>query len=356
MSGGVDSSVAAYLLKEEGYDPIGVTMKLFCYGERADSPKSCCSIEAINDAKSVCDKLVIPHYVVDYEKEFEQDVIADFITEYQKGRTPNPCIRCNQLIKFDYLLKKAEELGCGYLATGHYARISPPCRSERLTRSDESRNLFKLLKGVDTTKDQTYFLYRLNQGHLSKIKFPLGNLKKSEVRDIAEKAGLKTAEKAESQEICFVDTDVPDFLKGKIKIKKGDILDKSGSKIGEHEGVPFYTIGQRKGLGGGFEKPMYVTDIDASKNTITVGKEDDLYKKEVTFDEASWVLDEAPTEVKNLTAVIRYNMDEEKVARLEKVNEKYKATFKDDVRAITPGQSIVFYFGKECFGGGIISY
>lgn len=338
MSGGVDSSVAAYLLKEEGYEVIGVTMKLFCYGEKSTSLKSCCSLEAINDAKRVCEKLGIPHYVVDYGKEFEREVIEDFVSEYQKGRTPNPCIRCNQLIKFNYLLKRAKELGCDYVATGHYARISDG----------------KLLKGVDTTKDQTYFLYRLGQEQLAQLKFPLGELKKSEVRQIAKKAGLKIAEKAESQEICFVDKDVPDFLKGRVKIKKGDFLDKSGKKIGEHEGVPFYTIGQRKGLGGGFKAPMYVTGIDVAKNTMTVGEEKDLYKKEVVFNETSWISGELPIK-KKLTAIIRYNMAEKEAASLEKMDEKYKTVFKEDVRAVTSGQSIVFYSGEECLGGGIIT-
>lgn len=337
MSGGVDSSVAAYLLKEEGYEVIGVTMKLFCYAEKGATPKSCCSLEAINDAKQVCEKLGIPHYVVDYAKEFEREVIEDFANEYKEGRTPNPCIRCNQFIKFNYLLKKAKELGCDFLATGHYARISDG----------------KLLKGIDSNKDQTYFLYRLNQEQLSKIKFPLGNLKKSEVRSVAKEAGLKIADKAESQEICFVDTNVPDFLKGKIKFKNGDIMDKNGKKVGEHEGVPSYTVGQRKGLGGGFELPMYVMGVDVAKNTVIVGKEEDLYKKEVSFDDESWASGGLPIG-KKLTAVIRYNMEEKELANLEKLDGKYKAIFKDGVRAITPGQSIVFYSGDECLGGGII--
>jgi len=354
MSGGVDSSVAAYLLKEEGYEVIGATMKLFCYGEKSDSPKSCCSLESINDAKKVCAKLDIPHYVLSYEKEFEHDVITDFVSEYKKGRTPNPCIRCNQLVKFSYLLDKARELGCEYLATGHYARISPSCHSERLHASDESRNPFKLLKGIDAIKDQTYFLYRLNQEQLSKLKFPLGELDKQGVRELAKKAGLKTADKAESQEICFIDEDVPTFLKDKIKVKKGDILDGSGKKVGEHEGTPFYTIGQRKGLGGGFKTPMYVVDIDAMKNTITVGEEKNLYKNEVTFDDVSWISGKIP-EVKVLSAMIRYNMAAEKIKKLEKINNAYRVTFKNPVRAVTVGQSIVFYAGDECLGGGIIA-
>lgn len=352
MSGGVDSSVAAYLLQKEGYDCLGVTMKLFCYAEKGKSPKSCCSLEAINDAKQVCEKLDISHYVVDYEKEFEKEVIEDFISEYQKGRTPNPCIRCNQFIKFSYLLRKAKELGCDYVATGHYARISPSCHSER--SETESKNLFKLLKGVDSKKDQTYFLYRLNQKQLSKLVFPLGELTKKEVRDIAKEADLKIAEKAESQEICFIDTNVPDFLQGKIEVKKGDFLDKNGNKVGEHEGVPFYTIGQRKGLGGGFKTPVYVTDIDMAKNVVIVGEETDLYKKEVIFNEVSWISGVVPVD-KKLAAIIRYNMEEKEIADLEKSGNQIKATFKENVRAVTPGQSIVFYSGDECLGGGIIT-
>src|SRR3989304_4228931 len=234
MSGGVDSSAAAYLLKEEGYDVIGVTMKLFCYGEGASSPKSCCSIEAINDAKSICKKIGIPHYVVSYEKEFEKEVIEDFVSEYEKGRTPNPCIRCNQLIKFDYLLKKAKKLGCDFLATGHYARISE-VKSEKLKVKS-----YRLFRGADGAKDQTYFLYRLNQEQLSYLKFPLGELKKNAVRKLAKEAGLKTAEKVESQGICFIDIDIPAYLKNKLRAKRGAILDKNGKKIGEHEGAIFY--------------------------------------------------------------------------------------------------------------------
>lgn len=343
--------MAAYLLKEEGSEVIGVTMKLFCYGEKGISPKSCCSLEAINDAKQVCEKLDIPHYVVNYEKKFEKEVIDDFVSEYQRGRTPNPCIRCNQLIKFDYLLKKAEDLGCDFLATGHYARITPLCHSER--SETKSKNLLRLYKGVDSAKDQTYFLYRLKSDQLSKVRFPLGELTKKEVREIARKADLKTADKAESQEICFVDTDVVDFLKDKVEVKKGDILDMSGEKVGEHEGTPFYTIGQRKGLGGGFKSSMYVVNIDPSKNVIVVGGEEDLYRKEVVFNDFSWISGE-PSSNREMTAIIRYNMAEKEVLRLEKVNDSYKVVFKEKVRAVTPGQSIVFYSGDECLGGGII--
>ncbi len=347
MSGGVDSSVAAHLLKKEGFDCIGVTMKLFCYAGTEASQRSCCSLEAINDARAVCKKLSIPHYVIDFEKEFEREVIKDFVSEYEKGRTPNPCIRCNQLIKFDYLLKKAEELGCDYLATGHYAQINQ-------ATNNNQQITFKLLKGVDRVKDQTYFLYRLNQKQLSKLKFPLGGLTKKEVRRIAGEAGLKTAEKAESQEICFIDTNVSEFLSGKIKIEKGDILDTSGKKVGEHEGIPFYTIGQRKGLGGGFAHPVYAVGIDVEKNQVIVGEDIDLYKKEVVFDKTSWIAGQVPAS-KDLSAVIRYNMAGKGVAELQRIKGLYKAIFKERVRAVTPGQSIVFYSGDECLGGGVIT-
>lgn len=346
MSGGVDSSVAAYLLKEEGYDPIGATMKLFCYGETSGSSKSCCSLDAIQDAKKVCDKLGIPHYVVDYEKEFERDVIENFIKEYESGRTPNPCIRCNQLIKFDYLLKKAAELGCDYLATGHYARV------------EGKDGLWGLLRGLDEAKDQTYFLYQLKQNQLRKILFPLGTLRKRKVREIAEKAGLKTAKKAESQEICFVDTDLPTYLSGKIRLEKGDILDMKGEKAGEHEGAPLYTIGQRKGLGGGFKAPMYVVGINVEQNTITVGEDKDLYEREVYFDKSSWTHDFKILLEKRegLSGLVRYNMPAEGVEEVREIEKGlYKAIFKKPVRAVTPGQAIVFYLGDECLGGGIIT-
>ncbi len=356
MSGGVDSSVAAYLLKEEGYGVIGATMKLFCYGEKQERQKACCSLETINDAKQVCEQLGIPHYVFDMEEEFEREVIEDFVKEYEKGRTPNPCIRCNQLIKFDYLLNKAKELNCDFLATGHYARIAnsnQSCHYERSGSCRKPKNPLKLLKGADEAKDQTYFLYRLNQNQLSRIKFPLGELTKKEVRKIAKEGGLKTAEKAESQEICFVDTSVSEFISDKIKVKRGDILDTSDRKMGEHEGVPFYTIGQRKGLGGGFKEPMYVVDIDAAKNAVIVGQEQDLYKKEVFFDDANWISGDTPAGT-GLSAVIRYNMKEESVSELKQIQGAYKTIFEKKVRAVTPGQSIVFYSGDECLGGGII--
>lgn len=345
MSGGVDSSVAAYLLQREGYEVIGATMKLFCYGEKGASPKSCCSLEAISDAKQVCDRLGIPHYVMSYEKEFEQEVIGDFTREYLRGRTPNPCIRCNQLLKFNYLLKKAGELGCDFLATGHYARIV----------QDKKPEEWKLLRGIDDTKDQTYFLYRLSQKQLSRLLFPLGDLKKNTVRELAREAGLKTAEKRESQGICFVDGEVSDYLKGIIKAKKGDMLDAKGKKIGEHEGAIFYTIGQRKGLGGGFQEPLYVLGIDIKKNTITIGEDKDLYEREVEFEDASWVSVHGPASMRGLKAVIRYgSMQPEKIMKLEKSGRKYKTEFKKKVRAVTPGQAIVFYRGDECLGGGII--
>ncbi len=347
MSGGVDSSAAALILKNQGYSCVGVTMKLFCYAQTETSPKSCCSLDAINDAKAVCKKIGITHYVLNYEKEFEEEVIEDFIKEYEKGRTPNPCIRCNQFIKFDHLLKKAEELGCDYLATGHYAQINQ-------ATNNNQQITFKLLRGVDKVKDQTYFLYRLNQKQLSKLKFPLGELTKKEVREITKEAGLKTAEKAESQEICFIDASVPVFLSNKIKMRKGDIVDISGNKVGEHEGIPFYTVGQRKGLGGGFKEPKYVIGINPQKNTVIVGSGKDLYEKEVLFRDVSWISGEAP-EKKDLSAMIRYNMAKEKLSELKKNDNQYEAVFEDKVRAVTPGQSIVFYSGDECLGGGIIS-
>ncbi|RJO62084.1 tRNA 2-thiouridine(34) synthase MnmA [candidate division WS5 bacterium] len=363
MSGGVDSSVAAYLLKKEGYEVIGATMKLFCYGEKGASPKSCCSLEAINDAKAVCEKLGIAHYVMNYEKEFEREVISNFTREYLRGRTPNPCIRCNQLIKFDYLLKKSQELGCEYLATGHYAQISPLTVIPARQRSGKhpagiqstNNNPYKLLRGIDDTKDQTYFLYRLRQEQLARLLFPLGELKKNEVRELAKEAGLKTAEKRESQGICFVDGEVSDYLKGIVKAKKGNILDTKGKRVGEHEGAVFYTIGQRKGLGGGFTEPLYVLDINIKKNTITIGEDNDLYKNEVEFEDTSWVSGEYPESTRGLKAVIRYgSMQPAKIVKLEKADKKYKAVFKEKVRAVTPGQAIVFYRGDECLGGGII--
>lgn len=343
MSGGVDSSVAAALMLEKygRENIIGLTMKLFCYGENIKE-RNCCSLEAIEDAQAVCQKLGIAHYVVDVEKEFEKEVIDNFISEYKKGLTPNPCIRCNKLIKFDYLLKKAREYGAETLVTGHYARI------EKIDLG------YKLLKATDKNKDQSYFLYNLNQDQLQHVLFPLGELKKPKVREIAKNIGLITAEKTESQDICFIPKTVGEFLSEKIKSKEGKIIDKTGKILGKHNGLAFYTIGQRKGLGGGFSKPMFVIGVNRRKNELIIGSENELYKKKLFLDEISWISNKKPKFPLTCKAKIRYQANEAKCL-VDHSDKRIIVTFTKPQKAITPGQSIVFYLGEEIIGGGIIS-
>lgn len=343
MSGGVDSSVAAGLMvKEYGKENVfGVTMRLFCYGEAEVDEKSCCSMDAVNDAKTVCNQLGIAHYTVNMEKEFEEAVILDFVSEYQKGRTPIPCIPCNTLIKFDYLLKKVKKLGAEKIITGHYAQIK------------ETEGVYHLSKGVDETKDQTYFLYRLSQEQLAQTLFPLGDKKKTEVRKMAAEMNLKTAQKTESQGICFVtEGRVTDYLRGKVKIKPGEIINTKGEVVGGHEGVIFYTVGQRKRIGGGYSEPMYVVRIIPEKNQVVIGTKDELFEKEVIVEKPHWIGKEI--ESLEVQAKIRYNMEEEE-CRIEKIGENIKLVFKKPQRAVTPGQSAVIYQDDEVLGGGIIS-
>jgi tRNA-specific 2-thiouridylase len=342
MSGGVDSSVAAALLVEKyGKENVfGLTMKLFCYGE-ATRGRNCCSLDAIEDARSVCKKLGMLHYVVDLEKEFKKEVIKDFISEYELGRTPNPCVRCNKLIKFNYLLKKAKSLGADLLATGHYARIN------------EENSGYKLLKGVDIGKDQSYFLYDLDQAQLKQIIFPLGGLTKQQVRTEAEKMKLKTAKKIESQDICFIPETIEKFVEENANKKPGDIVDISGKVLGKHQGLAFYTIGQRKGLGGGFAEPVYVIGLDVVKNQVVVGRESELYKEFLSVQEISWVSGNQPDLPLKCTAKIRYQTEK---TRCQVFGDKldYKINFAKPQKAITPGQSVVFYQDEEIIGGGII--
>lgn len=339
MSGGVDSSVTAALMVEKyGKENVfGVTMRLFCYGEAKTDEKACCSVEAVNDAKRVCDQLGIPHYALNMEEEFEKTVIKNFVSEYKKGHTPIPCVLCNSVIKFDYLLEKVMRLGADLLATGHYARIS---------KTKDGK--YQLLRGKDDLKDQSYFLYGLNQKQLKHSLFPVGDLKKSETRQIAKRLNLKTAGKKESQGICFVTGErVTDYLRGKVDICPGDIVDTKGKKVGEHQSIIFYTLGQRKRIGGGRDNPMYVVRIDASKNQVVIGFEKDLYLKKLEYGEANWITD--PKYPLKCTAKIRYNMKDDSC-----VVDGDLVEFKKPQRAITPGQSIVFYQGEVVLGGGII--
>lgn len=340
MSGGVDSSVTAALMVEKyGRENVfGVTMRLFCYGEVESSEKACCSIEAVNDAKAVADQLGIAHYAINLEKEFEETVIQNFVSEYQKGHTPIPCVLCNSVIKFDVLLKKVQELGADFLATGHYSKI------------EEKDGKFYLKKGSDPLKDQSYFLYGLTQEMLAHTLFPVGDITKTETRRIAQELGLKTAAKKESQGICFVtEGRVTDWLREKVEIKPGEIVDTAGKKVGEHDGVIFYTVGQRKRIGGGYAEPMYVVRVDAKNNQVVIGTEKDLYKHELIYISSNWNLGQEPKMPHKCTAKIRYNMEDQSCTI-----KGTKVVFDEPQRAITPGQSIVFYDADVVVGGGVI--
>lgn len=336
MSGGVDSSVSAYLLKEQGYDVVGVTFKLFLG-----------SNESIKSAKAVCDFLNIKHKIIDIQKEFKKEIIDYFISEYKSGRTPNPCVKCNKFIKFKTLLGVAKKLNAEKVATGHYAQIAPA---------------YKLLKGKDKTKDQSYFLYKLTQKELSKTIFPLGKEKKEKIYKIANNLKLPFYKK-ESQDICFIKTSAQDFLKGKIKPKKGDIVDTKGNTLREHKGIIFYTIGQRKGIGVSSKNPLYAVEINSKKNLVVVGSEKDLYKKELLAKNVNWILRKVPKSGTKLKAKIRYAMKEQEAEIFPKGNQ-VKVVFKKLQRAITPGQSVVFYSTSprlrgtsskdEVLGGGVI--
>jgi len=362
MSGGVDSSVAAALLKEQGHDVIGVTMGLSCSSKSSD--RGCCSFSAAADAKKVADSLGFPHYTLNFKDEFRHYVIDNFIEEYKNGRTPNPCIRCNQFIKFDLLMKKAKELGADYVATGHYARrrreiLNP--KSEILNNHQNSN--YKLLKGKDSKKDQSYVLYTMNQEALAHTLFPLGDLTKQEVRKIARELELPVAEKEESQEICFVEEDdYGRFIREAIPktVKPGDIVDKAGKVVGRHEGIAFYTIGQRKGVGAHQGNPKYVVAIDRGNNQIVIGDQEDLLAKELLAEQVSFISEKLPTGHLEVAAKIRYNAAEAKaVVYLEhgakNTEHRARVVFEKPQKAITPGQSAVFYKGDEVVGGGIIN-
>jgi tRNA-uridine 2-sulfurtransferase len=342
MSGGVDSSVSAALLKEDGYDVTGIMLKLW-KGDDQNNNSGCCSLGAAEDARRVADVLDIPFYVFNFADRFEQTVIADFDRTYASGNTPNPCVRCNQWIKFDALLDRARQLGAEVLATGHYARVH------------ESDGRYRLLRGADRAKDQSYVLWMLSQEDLRHTRFPVGTIEKSETRRIAAELGLRTAGKPDSQEICFVrEGDLDGYLSRKVAAanRPGSIVDASGTVLGEHGGAARYTIGQRKGLGISLGVPVFVTGIDAESNTVTVGGRDDLMVGSIALDELSFV-HEPPSEGDDVLVQYRSHGD------------AYPATFLPDglrfeapVEAVAPGQSAVLYSSTdpdEVLGGGIIT-
>ena len=347
MSGGLDSSYALIKLKEEGYPVIGVTLKLFCYGENQASPSSCCSIDSIRHARNICKSLGVKHYIIDAEEVFRKEVINYFVNAYKEGFTPNPCVVCNREVKWAYLSRKAEELGAHYLATGHYSQI---LYSEKIKR-------YILKCGIDKDKDQSYYLWPLTQENLKRTLFPLGNMRKKEIKKEMEKYDIKLAKKPESQEICFIpDNDYRRFLteEENLIIEPGNILDPSGKILGVHKGYPFYTVGQRRGLGVSSEKRLYVKSIDHIKNEVILDSFDELYKKELIFSKANFISYNMPDENMIFKARIRYRgkLEECKLKKLD--NEKYHLNFSSPVWGVTRGQSVVIYEDDTVVGGGII--
>ncbi|MFQ5827104.1 MAG: tRNA 2-thiouridine(34) synthase MnmA, partial [Dehalococcoidia bacterium] len=344
MSGGVDSSLTSALLQEAGYEVIGITMRLWPESDTAfpRSRRPCCLSGDVNDARGVCHILGIPYYVLNFEPLFRRHVVELFCREYARGRTPNPCLACNQEIKFRFLLNKVLALGAECLATGHYGRI------------DRSDGEFRLLKGVDPLKDQSYVLYTLGQRELKHLLLPLGEYSKDEVRHLAAERNLPVAEKRDSQEICFVpDGDYRPFVAQHLPPRPGDIVDSEGRVLGRHPGIAFFTVGQRHGLGLSSKRPLYVVRIDALHNRLVAGPEEGLYSDRLWASRVHWVSGEAPPSGLEVRAKIRYRSPEAlSVASVE--GDSVWVRFERPQRAITPGQAVVFYRGDEVLGGGII--
>jgi len=355
MSGGVDSSVTAVLLAEQGYEVIGITMKTWDYatagGCSTDKEVGCCSIESMNDARGIAQENGFTHFVVDIREEFGDWVIERFTNEYLSGRTPNPCVLCNTHIKWAALLRRADDLGCEYIATGHYAKV----------RHDEALDRYVLSRGEDRNKDQSYALWGLPQEHLARSIFPLGTYTKPEIRQMASDFGLdRVADKPDSYEICFIpDNDYGRFLKDRVDgleedVAGGDFVLKDGTVVGQHEGYPFYTIGQRRGLDLALGERVYVTDIDPETNTITVGPKEDLMQQTLTAGEINLVKHAQIDEERPAWGTIRYNDDGAGCLVWQPDDDTLKVAFAEPRRAITPGQSVVLYDGDDVLGGGWI--
>lgn len=349
MSGGVDSSLVAALLKEEGYEVIGLTMRVWEYKpEQEGISRRCCAPEDIHDARRVADQIDIPHYVINLRQSFEEEIVNYFIKEYLQSHTPNPCIRCNEKIKFGLLLRRAEELGAVALATGHYTRI--------IWQADKGR--YTLWRGRDRQKDQSYFLFSLKQEQLPKILFPLGEKSKEEVRQMAQRWGLRVANKKESQEICFIPhNDYRRFLEEKLGgniFSPGEIVDLQGKVLGIHQGLYAYTIGQRRGLGVSAPHPYYVLSLDKEKNRVIVGSEEELNAWGLIVREVNWISFPEPAPELEASVQIRYRHPGAKVILQPLADGRVKVNFRRPQRAVTPGQAAVFYRGEEVLGGGWI--
>ena len=349
MSGGVDSSVAAFLTQQAGFDCMGATMRLYAPEEEDLSESRCCALEDVEDARAVARRLGIPFHVFNFKEDFARQVMDKFVRCYEAGLTPNPCIDCNRHLKFDRLLRRAMELGCGWVVTGHYARI----------RRDEETGRYLLCRAADGAKDQTYFLACLNQEQLAHTRFPLGELTKAQVRQIAQENGFVNARKRDSQDICFVpDGDYAAFLArytGKI-YPEGNYLDENGNIIGRHKGAVCYTLGQRKGLGIALGAPAYVCAKDMAANTVTLGPNESLFSKALVAGEWNWYPFETLTEPMAVTAKIRHSQFEQDATVYPMEDGKARVVFSEPQRAITPGQAVVLYRGEIVVGGGTILY
>jgi tRNA-uridine 2-sulfurtransferase len=361
MSGGVDSSAAAAILKEQGHELVGFTMQLWDQrrginvDENGDPlPSRCCSLDDVYDARRVAEELDFPFYVLNLERDFERDVVQPFITSYLNGETPIPCVTCNSRLKFASLDRLAVSLGCEKVATGHYARV----------RFDETTSRYQLLRGLNQQKDQSYFLWELTQAQLSRAMFPLGEMSKPEARNAARQHGLVgVAEKKESQEICFVpDGDYAGFIDRYLEAENeqtrlpgaGEIVDTSGRVIGQHEGIHRYTIGQRRGIGIADERPLYVLSINSNENRITVGAAEDLLTSEFTAAGVNWIAFDDPSEPVRSDVRVRYRHTAAAATIFPLPNARVRVVFDEPQRAITPGQATVFYRGDEVLGGGWI--
>lgn len=348
MSGGVDSSVAAKLMLDQGYECIGCTMKLFHNEDAGISNKhTCCSLDDVEDARSVAYSLGMKHYVFNFSDDFKEKIIEKFICSYEAGITPNPCIDCNRYMKFDKLYQRAQILNCEYVVTGHYARIEYDSATEK----------YMLKKAVDDTKDQSYVLYSMTQAQLKHTKYPLGERTKVETRGIAEKNGFVNAHKADSQDICFVPNGdyaaVIEHHRGN-SCEPGDFVDKNGNVLGKHKGIIRYTIGQRKGLGISLPKPMYVCEIRAEENVVVLGDEGDLFRTEMDVSDVNWISGETPQEAFRCKVKIRYRKPEQRATVMPIGNQKIHVVFDEPQRAITTGQAAVIYQGDVVLGGGTI--
>lgn len=346
MSGGVDSSLAAKLMVDQGYDCIGCTMKLYHNEDIGiERSRTCCTLDDVEDARSVAYKLGMPFYVFNFTDAFQNTVIRKFIESYQKGITPNPCIDCNRYMKFDKLFERAKILECDYIVTGHYARI------------EANDGKFILKKAADETKDQSYVLYSMTQEQLAHTLFPLGKFRKTEVRAIAEQNGFVNADKPDSQDICFVpDGDYAHVIELQTgnKSVSGNFIDKQGNVIGKHKGVINYTIGQRKGLGISSPEPLYVCEINAENNTVTLGRDKDLYQTEAYAEDVNWISGNAPGSEIKCKVKIRYRQTEQD-AVVKPINETaVRIIFEQPQRAMTPGQAAVIYDGDTVLGGGVL--